>query len=674
MDDNDISDADNNRVTDKESDLDVRCGYGNCKPGWLQKLNQPKILLALLCIFTALQGFVVNGVNNVNTSTLERRFQLPSSRVGLISSAYDFVAAIVGIFASFYGSRYHKARWLSLAAVAFGAGSFTMALPHFTTGLYQSGDGISKTCTLSQNPEQCKDEGLQNYIYVLMFGQCLHGLGGAVLFTVGVGLIDDSVPATSSPLYLGIFYGCSLLGPGIGYIVGGNFLNIYVDFEQVDSGRMTTSDPRWVGAWWLGFLLSCGLFWIIAIPLSAFGAELPTSKSIRDNRVSLAYKDDGKSRAGSENGAISILEFPAALYRLLRNPTYICFTIGGAAEGIINSGMATFLPKFIQNQYNLAASSAAILTGLVVIPGAAGGNFVGGLVCKCMKLKVKGMARLSFVGCLLTVLFFTVLFLRCDKAELVGVDHHYINSSAEDVSLTTQCNSECNCTTLFYEPVCDSDGLRYFSACHAGCFNTVTSEKVFSNCSCVGVQPGKNISMVTTEACQSSCSLIYVFLPIVFVALFCNFLPATPSDSAILRCIHDGDRTFGIGVKKFIIRMAGTVPGPILFGSVTDLTCASWSEKCGEKTSCWLYNSEDLARNYFLLIVCCKFVSSVFFLLAHLFYVPSKPNVLHALKESGEQEYCKTEISQDGSTTDNNDVNTDVHCIMLNSNSMQTKL
>ena len=92
-------------------------------------------------------GFVVNGINNVNTQTVERRFKLPSSRSGMISSSYDFAAAIFGVFVSFFGSGRFKARWIAFAAVVMGTGSFIMALPHFTTGLYEWGADLTKTCS-----------------------------------------------------------------------------------------------------------------------------------------------------------------------------------------------------------------------------------------------------------------------------------------------------------------------------------------------------------------------------------------------------------------------------------------------------------------------------------------------------------------------------------------------
>ncbi|KAK3598167.1 hypothetical protein CHS0354_008841 [Potamilus streckersoni] len=658
-------------VKDSESELDVRCGYGKCKPKWLQKLNNPQMLLSLLCIFAFVQAFVVSGLINVNTSTLERRFHLPSSRVGAISSAYDLTAAIIGVFAGFYGSRRNKARWLSFSAMAFGTGSLIMALPHFITDRYQSGDSIVKTCRYSQFPEACEEDGLPHYLYILILGQCLHGLGGAIMYNIGIVLIDDSVPATSSPLYLGILIGFALLGKGVGFILGGRFLDIYVDFERVhpDSVSITIDDPRWVGAWWLGFLISSCLFFLIALPLLAFGTELPAAGIVRKTRLNQEYKGDRTLHEVSESNDVSIRKLPAVLCRLLRNPTYVCITIGETSEMFLMSGFSTFLSKFVQLQFNLSAGFAAVLTGAITIPGSASGTFVGGLICRCMSLKVKGMTRFCFIGCLLQGICFSAIFLRCDQAKMAGINHPYSNRTNDGLSLTDQCNSGCSCRTEFYEPVCDSNGLRYFSSCYAGCSTTSIHGKMFSNCSCVAVQPGQNISMVSTVACQSNCNLVYVFLAILCVAVFFICTAAVPAESALLRCIHDEDRTFGMAARSLIVRMAGSVPGPILFGAVTDLACTLWNEKCGEKTSCWLYDNYAFAWYYFFLILGFKIGSSVFFLLAHLLYVPPRSDVLNG---SGEEEMYKIGINQNSSATDNDDL--DGNSIMSHQNSIQTRL
>ena len=48
-----------------------------------------------------------------------------------------------------------------------------------------------------------------------------------------------------------------VIGPAIGFILGGFFLQIYTDFDQGGNIQMLNPDSQlWVGAWWLGFMLS----------------------------------------------------------------------------------------------------------------------------------------------------------------------------------------------------------------------------------------------------------------------------------------------------------------------------------------------------------------------------------------------------------------------------------
>ena len=104
------------------------------------------------CINAYFSGFAVNGINNVNTTSYERRFQLKSSQVGWISSSFDISAAIFGIVIGFYGNRRHKPRILAVAFFIASVGSLLMFLPHFITGPYQWGqqEGREEICHSSQ--------------------------------------------------------------------------------------------------------------------------------------------------------------------------------------------------------------------------------------------------------------------------------------------------------------------------------------------------------------------------------------------------------------------------------------------------------------------------------------------------------------------------------------------
>ncbi len=52
-----------------------------------------------------------------------------------------------------------------------------------------------------------------------------------------------------------------------------------------------------------------------------------------------------------------------SLKLLLKNPVYMMLNLAGVSEGIIITGLATFLAKFIQNQFGHSAGHAAIYAG-----------------------------------------------------------------------------------------------------------------------------------------------------------------------------------------------------------------------------------------------------------------------------------------------------------------------
>lgn len=624
---------------DEESTKDIKCGYGPYSPNCMQKFNNPKALLFFLSCFCMLQGFVVNGINNVNTTSVERRFELPSSRVGSISSAYDISAGILGVIISYFGSGKNKPRMVASACLFMSLGSFIMALPHFITGLYEYGQNVAESCrdpataALGENSCSADTENyLQHFLYVFLLGQVMHGIGGTTLYIVGVALIDDSVPSSASPLYVGIMYSFATLGPALGYVIGGQLLNLYVDFYEVESVSITPKDPRWVGAWWVGFVVASLLFLVVSIPLFGYGKELPTAQHVRETRVTETHNDNTTEKAVKELGA-SFKDMPRSFWILMKNPAFLFISLAGTFEGFSTSGMATFLPKLIQNQFGTSAAWAAILSGLVAVPGAAGGQFVGGIICKKWKLKVKGMLRLNVIVCIIALLLDAVVWVRCDLEDIAGVTVGY--NQGEDVNgLISTCNNNCSCSTAVYEPVCSEHNVQYFSPCHAGCSGKARGDGTYSNCSCVAAfnhsvsHPSQ--STVRKGKCNSECFKMYIFLPILLLSIFFRFIESPPSVAVTLRCIHDSQRTFALGIQWFIARLLGMVPGPIFFGVIIDGSCLVWQEKCSERASCWIYDNKALSQNFFVILVCVKILAAIMFILAYKFYNPPAdklPNV-----------------------------------------------
>ncbi|KAK7091396.1 hypothetical protein V1264_009081 [Littorina saxatilis] len=633
----------------KMSVFENRCGVSLWKPQCLRRFNNPSCLLFFFSLYALSLGFVVNGINNVNTSSIERRFNLASARVGMISSAYDVSAAILGLLISYFGSGRYKARMVGVAVIISSLGSVLMALPHFTTGPYRLGGGSGTSlCNLASNTtttvssvtaaEQCEVEqenSLSHYLYVFILGQMLHGVGGTTIYTVGVALIDDSVNPSSTPLYLGILYGSAVLGPGLGYVVGGTFLSYYVDFDIVDT-KLTGEDPRWVGAWWLGFILAAGVNLLVAFPILCFGAELPSAGTIRVTRVSQAHthrvervKDKTPASPPTPDGKLSVRHFVRTSMSLLSNPCFLFITLSMVTEGISLSGVATFMPKMIENKFRVSASWAATLSGLAVVPSAATGQFLGGFIAKRMNLGIPGLIRLCVLGMILTLLSLAIVWIDCGQEEIVGVTSPYSASLLhEKISLTSHCNAACHCNTDVFTRVCDENNTQYFSPCHAGCTSTVQAG-VFTNCSCLFSANGEmSNATVKSSACRESCDILYPFLVLLFFLIGFNMIAVAPGDAIQLRCVPEENKTFAQGLKQMIVRVLGTVVGPILTGRLLDNTCKVWRQDCtGAALSCWLYNTDMMSASAYTGVAVTKVMSITFCLLALWLYRPPPPVV-----------------------------------------------
>ena len=62
------------------------------------------------------------------------------------------------------------------------------------------------------------------------------------------------------------------------------------------------------------------------------------------------------------------------------------------------------------------------------------------------------------------------------------------------------------------------------------------------------------------------------------------------------------------------------MPGPIIFGAMFDATCTLWQDKCGERGSCWMYDSDSIKFIFTFLPFGLKALATVFYFLAQFFY------------------------------------------------------
>ncbi|XP_044878265.1 solute carrier organic anion transporter family member 4C1-like isoform X2 [Mauremys mutica] len=496
--------------------------------------------------------------------------------------------------------------------------------------VFQDTCQVSGTSSANFTCNTSKESSLSNYLYVFILAQLLLGVGGTPLYTLGTAFIDDSVPKHKSSLYIGIGYAMSLLGPALGYVLGGQLLNIYIDAPLQTSTEIEPDDPRWLGAWWIAFLLCCFGTWLLIVPFSCFPKHLPGTAKVQSEKISETHDDGSEAFVEDRNIGKNFKDFPVALLILLKNPVLMCLIIAASTEALVATGFATFLPKFIENQFGQSSSYSATLGGIVLIPGAALGQIISGILVSKYKLDCKNIIKFMLGTCSVALLLNTVfLFSKCGNEPFAGVSETY-NGTGKLQNLTAPCNANCNCLRSFYYPVCGRDEVQYFSPCFAGCtsFTVQKRKKTYQKCSCIGLPKRlPDTEEVPFEAlagkCRTQCTFLPLFLGFFFFAVVFTFMAVTPTTVAILRCVPNKQRSFALGVQSVFLRLVGTIPGPILFGVAIDSSCTLWDiNKCDIKGACWVYDNSKMAYMLIGISAACKVITIIFIVTAFCLYKP----------------------------------------------------
>lgn len=128
---------------------------------------------------------------------------------------------------------------------------------------------------------------VETHILIFMLAMILIGCGGTPVFTLGTTFIDDHVPKESSSMYIGFMYSMVAFGLVIGFLLGGYLIgNVNENIYQSQSFSYLSNQinghqqqihpghPRWIGAWWLGFIILGVLLILVSLPFFAFPKSL----------------------------------------------------------------------------------------------------------------------------------------------------------------------------------------------------------------------------------------------------------------------------------------------------------------------------------------------------------------------------------------------------------------
>uniref|UniRef100_A0A8C8CWG9 Solute carrier organic anion transporter family member n=1 Tax=Oncorhynchus tshawytscha TaxID=74940 RepID=A0A8C8CWG9_ONCTS len=532
---------------------------------------------------------------------LERRFDIPSYLIGVIDGSFEIGNLLVIAFVSYFGAKLHRPKIIAIGCVLMSFGTFLIAMPHFILGRYKFQSSVrasmNSTTTFGPCPASsaeftqagCEQESsVSMWIYVFL-GNVLRGIGETPVHPLGISYIDDYARSENAALYISCVQTISIIGPVFGYLLGSLCAKIYVDigYVNMETITITPGDARWVGAWWLGYLIAGAITLMSAVPFWFLPKSLPIPV---DKQLNYRPNDQ--------------MKFVPTLKSLLGSPvyiTYLCVTIIQFNSLI---GMVTYKPKYIEQHYGKSASKANFLMGMVNIPAVALGMFSGGVVMKKFKLGVMGAAKFAFgtslLGYFLSLFFFAM---GCDNAKVAGITMSYTGVeglSYQQPSLFSECNSGCLCSGSDWDPVCGENGITYVSPCLAGCTSSTGAGKntVFNQCRCVAVtgagsQPSNLTASLGHCPIRDSCDTMFpYFLFLSVITSFIISLGGTPGFMLLIRCIKPEFKSLALGVHTLATRTLAGIPAPIYFGAVIDTTCLKWGNTtCGRRGACRIYNT-----------------------------------------------------------------------------------
>ncbi|CAF0906916.1 unnamed protein product [Didymodactylos carnosus] len=355
------------------------------------------------------------------------------------------------------------------------------------------------------------------------------------------------------------------LGPALGFLMGSALLSQWINVGQKVPNNLTTHDPRWIGRWWAGFLVSASMLTILSLLLFTFprkmikpdhaqsnhGQQMTTAvqlSSTIETHPSIDINQSSTSVCALGNAATRKHTLPkikahpnvknafklsqlkdilTSVRDLLLNFTYLLIVLVNSVESILVVSFTTYMVKYIESVFHLSSSISSILTGAIVIPAAVFGTLFGGWLVRRNHMGIRGCVKLilSHYNC------------SC----VLGHDHHVKSGS---------CNNPCYLKMIF-------------------------------------------------------------FMTILFFVTFFQTIGATPQLIIILRSVQHELQSFALGLENMIIKLIAHIPVPIIFGTIIDDTCLFWNRNCDRRGSCFLYNGDRLPLTLFGATMVMKGVSLI---------------------------------------------------------------
>ena len=340
------------------------------------------------------------------------------------------------------------------------------------------------------------------------------------------------------------------------------------------------------------------------------------------NEVRIKKQEDADFVSEGESVDLSMIR---SAKKLLGNRLLMLVYVAVAFERATMVGLGMFFQKILHIQFHFTEGEASMITGLIIIPGASLGTFLGGYLVKRFNWNCKDILRFSTFVALLSTLLMAVMLVGCGNGEATALSAGHLKINKTNWTATSSntsqlsCRAQCDCTEALFKPICtENDQTTFYSPCHAGCFKHQSKDNEYFNCSCFA----DDITKAVEGSCSTEwCPLFLLFAVGFIVSLFFTYLNNAPLLIISLRLVDSQHQTLALGVREILTRLIGEIPGPIILGAMIDSSCDLWKQGDGEEDmNCLVYDYDYMRYYTFAFSFIPKFAMFVLILVAARLY------------------------------------------------------
>uniref|UniRef100_A0A669Q8S8 Solute carrier organic anion transporter family member n=1 Tax=Phasianus colchicus TaxID=9054 RepID=A0A669Q8S8_PHACC len=516
---------------------------------------------------------------------IERRFDIPSSLVGVIDGSFEIGNLLIIVFVSYFGAKLHRPRIIGAGCLIMSAGTFLIAMPQFFMGRYQY-ERFPSTINSTVSISPCLQEKSQTPLSALEKSQAKINAGViSVLAGIPFWFLPKHLPKPESRK------DSSTSSEQSKFIT------------QDNKEQQKSYQPQ------MKFAEMAKDF-------------LPSLKNLFGNPVYSLYL------------CASILHFNSLIGMVTYKPKYIeqqygqtssktNFVIGlinipAVAFGIFSGGL--IMKKFRINvlgaaKISLGSSFFGYLLLLSLFAMGCENSDIAGLTISYHGTKQKvdneqGLLSECNLGCMCSQNDWDPI---CGENGITYISACLAGCQASNGSGKNTVFFNCSCVGILESP------SRSSSAVMGPCQKGNECPKMF----------------------------LY-FLVISVITSYTLSVGGTPGYILLLRCIKPHLKSFALGIYTLAVRVLAGIPAPVYFGVAIDTTCLKWgSKRCGGRGACRLYDSSALRYMYLGLTLVLGTVS-IFFSIAVLWVLRKKSALQdETLSANGERDTCVTKSRKD---------------------------